>query len=171
MATEYPNLTRQWVSKQGIRCTILRTYGSTEVFPPEDADMIVDNAATGRTLREHGLNVLDVLMRSSTCLVANREALEGEAAGAIREMVTLLESALLARRKVLLEMNVPVELVDEILPRLPCMKAPTVAPLYGGAGYAIKIAVDEAEAPALVVQLKRMGATDILQYRLERIVP
>ena len=29
--------------------SFVRSYGATEVFPPEDADVIVDNTATGST--------------------------------------------------------------------------------------------------------------------------
>ena len=54
----------------------VRSYGATEVFPPEDADVIIDNTATGSTLEANGLRVVEVLMQSSTRLYANPRALE-----------------------------------------------------------------------------------------------
>jgi ATP phosphoribosyltransferase len=45
--------------------------GATEVFPPEDADIIVDNTATGSTLRANRLRPFDELLHSSTCLFVN----------------------------------------------------------------------------------------------------
>ena len=54
---------------------LMRTYGATEVFPPEDADMIIDNTSTGRTLKEHNLNIIDTVLESSTRLIANKNAM------------------------------------------------------------------------------------------------
>src|SRR6266545_2676213 len=53
---------------QIVAADFVRSYGATEVFPPEDADVIVDNTATGATLEANGLRVIDVLMQSSTRL-------------------------------------------------------------------------------------------------------
>ena len=53
---------------------MVRSYGATEVFPPEDADVIVDCSATGATLRANGLAIVDTLMRSSTRLYASPAA-------------------------------------------------------------------------------------------------
>jgi ATP phosphoribosyltransferase len=171
VATEYPNIAQKWLNKNGIRYVLLRTYGATEVFPPEDADIIIDNTASGRTLIMHNLSVIATVLKSETVFVASREAAkDSESSKRISELSLLLQSVLLARQKVLLEMNVPSEKMEKILPKLPCMKSPTVAPLYGGAGYAVKIAVGEEEAAKLIPRLKEWGATDILQYRLERIV-
>ena len=53
VATEYPNLTKKWLKKIGMadRVSVLNSSGATEVFPPDDADFIVDNSATGTTLK------------------------------------------------------------------------------------------------------------------------
>ena len=60
--------------KHGLDATLVRSYGATEVFPPEDADCIVDNTATGVTLRANGLVVFDEMLTSSTRLYASRRA-------------------------------------------------------------------------------------------------
>ena len=51
IASEYVGLTRAWIADRGLDARVIRSYGATEVFPPEDADAIVDNTATGATLR------------------------------------------------------------------------------------------------------------------------
>jgi len=43
----------------------LQSFGATEALPPEDADMIVDNTATGTTLRANRLVEVEVLMCSN----------------------------------------------------------------------------------------------------------
>ena len=59
---------RFWAApyKGGGGPVFVRAHGATEVFPPEDADCIVDNTATGSTLRANSLDIVDELMRSST---------------------------------------------------------------------------------------------------------
>jgi hypothetical protein len=53
VASEFETLTRRFVSERGWPFVFIRTYGATEVFPPEDADLVLDLTATGTTLREN----------------------------------------------------------------------------------------------------------------------
>jgi len=171
-ASEYERLTRRWLESEKLDYVFVQSYGSTEVFPPEDADLIVDNCASGTTLEANGLRVLAEILVSSTRLLACPAALDNPAIRAIVEDLQLnLEGVLLARRKVLLEMNVPKARLAAILPCLPAMKSPTVAPLAGEEGYAVKIAVDREKVSALIPELKRLGVTDILETRLSKIIP
>jgi ATP phosphoribosyltransferase-like protein len=120
----------------------VRTYGATKVFPPEDADLIVDNTASGNTLRANGLVVLDELLTSSSRLIANRETLADPARRAhIDELVLLLASILEGRRRVLLDMNVSAERLDAVIACLPAMKAPTIQALHEQSGFAVRVAV------------------------------
>ena len=75
IASEYERLTRRWITDRKLDATFVRSYGATEVFPPEDADLIVDNTATGSTLEANNLVIVDELMTSSTRLYANPAAL------------------------------------------------------------------------------------------------
>ncbi|MDR3145114.1 MAG: ATP phosphoribosyltransferase, partial [Treponema sp.] len=54
---------------------------------------------------------------------------------------------------------------------LPAMRSPTVSPLYGDAGFAVKIAVKKDEVPDLIPRLKKLGAADIVEYDLRKVVP
>ncbi len=171
VASEYRNLTEKYVKDQGFDAVYLQTFGATEALPPEDADMIVDNTATGTTLKQNRLTIVDELLRSTTRFICNKKALENPAKKQmLDEMVMLMESCLRARDKVLLEMHFGCEDFEKVIQQLPCMKAPTVAKLYGDQGYAVKIAVTNKEVPALIPRLVAMGARDILEFRLEKIV-
>jgi ATP phosphoribosyltransferase len=59
VASEYERLTRSWLERRKLKATVVRSYGATEVFPPEDADCIVDNTATGATDAQRRLSFLD----------------------------------------------------------------------------------------------------------------
>ncbi len=75
IATEYPNLAAKWALEKGLANIILPTWGSTEGYAPGIADLVVDCASTGDTLRANGLTEIDFLARSSTHMVVNRIAL------------------------------------------------------------------------------------------------
>lgn len=171
VASEYEQISRNYLEKEGFDYIFLRTYGATEVFPPDDADMIIDNTATGRTLEEHQLKIVDTILYSSTRMIMHAD-LEKSAfkMKKINELKLIFQAILDARERVMLEMNVPKDKLDVIVPELPCMQAPTVAPLFGDAGYAVKIAVKKKEIPRLIPRLKALGATDILEYNFRKVV-
>jgi ATP phosphoribosyltransferase len=172
VASEMEQLTREWIKKRGIDATFVRTYGATEVFPPEDADLIVDIAASGSTLRANKLVVVDELMTSSTRLYAGLAALEDqEKRGEIERLVMVLKSVLEARSRVMLEVNVPANCLDEVIAILPCMREPTMSPLHGEGGFAVKAAVPREMLPRLIPKIKDKGGSDIIVTELAQIVP
>jgi ATP phosphoribosyltransferase len=171
VASEYENICRRYLDRKGDAYHFIRTFGATEAYPPEDADMIVDNTTTGQTLLEHGLEIVDVLLESSTRFIANPAALADKwKREKIEELKMLFEAVLNARRRVMLEMNVPSDKLDEIVSQLPCMRSPTVSSLYQGGGYAVKVAVLKEETSKLIPRLKKLGATDILEYEFRKVV-
>jgi ATP phosphoribosyltransferase len=170
-ATEYVNLAETWLLANGYHYRILRTYGATEVFPPDDADMIIDNTASGQTLRDNGLKIIDTILESSTHFVAGRAAMaDKEKRARIEELAMLFQAVLDARERVMLEMNVPADRFETLVSGLPAMRSPTVSPLNGGGGYAVKIAVKKRDVPELIPKLKKLGAADIVEYDLRKVV-
>ncbi len=171
IASEYENLTSNWIKDRGLNARLVRSYGATEVFPPEDADCIVDNTATGSTLVANDLDIVDELMTSSSRMYANPQALEDPSKReTIDRLVLLVESVLEARQRVMVEVNVAEDTLDSVLAVLPCMRQPTISPLANGEGYAVKAAVPRAKLPAVIPQIKRRGGTDIIVTRLAQIV-
>ncbi|HOX11518.1 MAG TPA: ATP phosphoribosyltransferase [Spirochaetia bacterium] len=172
VASEYENIARRWIAGRDLDATFVRSYGATEVFPPDDADCIVDNTATGSTLRANGLEIVDELLRSSTRLYANPRSLEDPwKRDTIEAIVLLLRSVLTARSRVMLELNVDTYKLDSVIAILPCMREPTVSPLRGGDGYAVKVAAPRDSLAALIPEIRRRGGTDIIVTQPMRIVP
>lgn len=171
VASEYVALATRWIAERGLDASLLRSYGATEVLPPEDADCIIDNTATGATLAANGLRIIDELMRSSTRLYASRQAMDDPAKReAIERFVLLVQSVLEARQRVMLEVNVGADRLDAIVAVLPCMRQPTVSSLLGNAGYAVKAAVPRKALPTLIPELRARGGTDIIVTNTEQIV-
>ena len=172
VASEYESITRRYLDGRGRPYLFIRTFGATEVFPPEDADLILDLVATGTTLRENHLVVVDEVLKSSTRFVASRAALaDPEKAERIDMLRMLMQAALEARRRVLLEMNVARERLAAVVDVLPAMKSPTIQELYGGKGYAVKAAVPRDGLPGVILRLRQAGATDLIAYALEKVIP
>ncbi len=172
VATEYVRVVERWARGQPFEAAVVRSYGATEVFPPEDADLIVDNTATGATLRGNGLVVVDTLMLSSTRLYANPAALDDPGGRArIDDLVLLLQSVLEARRRVMLELNVSEEHFERVVSILPCMRKPTVSRLHGESGYAVRAAVPRKALPGLLLDVKARGGTDLVVSEPQQIVP
>ncbi len=172
VASEYERLARAWIARRGLTADFVRSYGATEVFPPEDADVIVDTTATGATLEANGLRVVDQLLTSSTRLFANRRALEvPERRRRMEDLVLLLRSVLDARRRVMLEVNASAAVLEAVVAALPAMRQATVAPLFGNGGFAVKAAVPRELLPLVIPAVKAAGGTDVVVSRLSQIVP
>ena len=172
VASEYERLARCWIAANGLCAEFVRSYGATEVFPPEDADIIVDNTATGATLEANGLAIVDVLMRSSTRLYAHRAALDDpNRRRYIDDLVLLISSVLEARRRVMLEVNASATCLAAVVAVLPSMRQATVAQLFGNGGYAVKAAVPRDLLPQIIPAVKAAGGTDVVVSTLSQIVP
>ena len=171
VASEYERITRSYLDRQAWSYRFVRSYGATEVFPPEDADLIVDNSATGRTLSENGLTELAEVMRSTTRFIASEAALaRPEVREFADDLVLLMRGVRAAESRVILEMNVTDGNLEAIVAIVPAMKNPTIARLADGS-HALKAAVPQADVPRLIPRLKALGATDILEYPIRKVIP
>lgn len=172
IATEYRRLTEAWIQRAGLDARVLTTCGATEVFPPEDADLIVDNTSTGSTLRANGLTEVAELATSSTRLYASAAAAADPGRRArLDELVLLLRSVLDARQRIMLELNVGSDDLDAVLDVLPSMRQPTIAALRGDAGFAVRAAIPRAAVADLVPRLKQLGASDLVLSGVSQLVP
>ncbi|MCQ2590146.1 MAG: ATP phosphoribosyltransferase [Treponema sp.] len=175
IATEYQSLSKKYVEDKKIDGTIFRTWGTSEGFVQDTEDSIaqilIDNTSTGSSLKANRLKIVDTLMESSTRMYASKEAMnDPEKKQKIMELKMLFETVLNARSRVMLEMNCSEADFDKLIKGSPSMKSPTVSPLFGGNGYAIKIAVKKSEVPTLLPKLQNLGATDIVEYELRKVM-
>lgn len=172
ISTEFPNMTRAYFEKLGIPVRIFLSYGATEAKVPEIVDAIVDLTETGSTLRRNGMEIVDVLLESRTQLIANKAAYDVESKRkAIDELVILLYGAVDARGRVLVKLNVEEAHLQDIVDLLPAMRAPTVSQLAETGFYAVETVVEKSKINILIPQLKALGASDIVELPITKIVP
>jgi ATP phosphoribosyltransferase len=171
ISTEFPNVTRTFFEQLGIPVDVHFSYGATEAKVPEIMDALVDLTETGSTLRRNGLRIVDVVLESTTRLLANRDSWENPVKRqAIEEIRTLLLGVIDARGRVLLSMNVSAGNLPLVIAELPAMKRPTVNQLYGSDDYEIMTVADKATVNILIPRLKAAGAEDILELPISKIV-
>jgi ATP phosphoribosyltransferase len=172
ISTEFPNLTKAYFEKLGIPVRIFLSYGATEAKVPEIVDAIVDLTETGATLRQHGMEIVDVLLESRTHLIANPNAYNApEKKNAIDELVILLKGAIDARGRVLVKLNVQEGHLSAVVNLLPAMRAPTVSELAEKGYFAVETIVPKATINTLIPRLKAAGAEDIVELPITKIVP
>ncbi len=171
ISTEFPECTRRFFEGLGIDVEVHFSYGATEAKVPELMDALVDLTETGSTLRRNGLRIVDVVMESTTRLLANKDSwADPDKRQAIEEVRTLLLGVVEARGRVLLSMNVPGAKLEEVVATLPAMKRPTVNPLYGSDDFEVTTVADKSTVNVLIPRLKAAGAEDILEMPIAKIV-
>jgi len=73
VATKFPNTARGYFASLGRQAEIIELHGSVELAPLVGlSECIVDLTATGTTLHENDLVILDEITRSTARLIANR---------------------------------------------------------------------------------------------------
>ena len=73
VATKYPHITMEYFNARGIPVEIIYLSGSIELAPLLGlADRIVDLVESGQTLKENGLEIVEVILESSARLMVNR---------------------------------------------------------------------------------------------------
>ena len=72
IATKYPNITRAHYAKTGTQVEIVKLHGNIELAPLTGlAERIVDISATGTTLRENNLVIVEDVLSSTARFFAN----------------------------------------------------------------------------------------------------
>jgi ATP phosphoribosyltransferase len=172
IATELVGYTKRYLKSKGIAADVEFSWGATEVKPPRLADAIVELTETGSSLKANKLRIVDVMLESTTRIIANKKAWKDPwKKKKIDNMTMLLQGALAAEEKVGLKMNAPKKNLKEICGLLPSMHAPTISHQTDPAWVSLEVILDEKQARNLIPRLKRRGASGIVEYPLNKVIP
>jgi len=102
VASEFPGIADAYARGRHLgRYRVIPIAGASEGFVPEDAELLIEGTETGRTLAENRLKLIDLLFRSTTCLIAGRgRELSGRRQRMFDQVVAALRSAAEAARSV-----------------------------------------------------------------------
>ncbi len=171
ISTEFPSLTRRFLSDHGIKAVVTPSYGATEAKVPDIVDAIVDLTETGSSLRRNGLRILHTLLTSYTELIANHNSFDDDAKrAAMEDVALLLRGAIKARGNVLVKLNVSAAQLTAVVDLLPGMTSPTITSLARGDMHAVEAVVPKRGVNTLIPALRAAGARDILELPISKII-
>ena len=76
VASEYINIADKYALDNRLApYKVIPTWGASEAFIPEDADVLIENTETGSTISRHNLKIIETLFESTACLIGNAEAM------------------------------------------------------------------------------------------------
>ena len=171
VATEILNVTKKYFADRGVNVRVEFSWGATEA-KARILDAIVDVTETGSSLAANKLRAIDTILTSTTRFIANKDSMNiGWKRQKISNIAMLLAGAIEARGKVGMKMNVPRAKLDEVAKLLPAEKSPTVSALADEDWVAIEVIVEERIERELVPNLRQAGATGIITYPLNKVIP
>jgi ATP phosphoribosyltransferase len=172
VATELVGFTKRYLKSKKVKAEVDFSWGATEVKPPYLADAIVELTETGSSLRANNLRVVETILQSSTRFISNRKAWQNPwKQQKMENLVMLLKGALAAEEKVGMKMNVKKSDLKRVLSLLPAMHSPTISSLSDEGWYDLDVVIDEKKVRELIPRLKKAGASGIVEYQLNKVIP
>jgi len=172
IATELVGFTKRYLKSKGIKAEVDFSWGATEVKPPHLADAIVELTETGTSLKANNLRIIETILQSSTRFIANKKAwLDKWKRQKMENLSLLLKGALAAEEKVGLKMNVPKKSLKRVMSLLSAMHSPTISALSDERWYALEVMINEKVVRDIIPKLKMAGASGIVEYQLNKVIP
>ena len=171
IATTFPNISRAFFAKKKVKVELVVVGGAVEVAPLAGlADAIVDLTASGSTLRMNHLMPIATIMRSEAVLIGQTRPRK-EARELVRILSVRARSVIAASKKRYIMMNAPEDRLEMIKLVVPGLRSPTIMKLTEPGMIAIHSVIDDADIWSVIHQLQDIGATGILVFPIEKMIP
>ncbi|MBU1726503.1 MAG: ATP phosphoribosyltransferase [Candidatus Omnitrophica bacterium] len=172
IATELVNVTKDYFKKHNVKVDVEFSWGATEVKVSAGlVDAIVELTETGSSLRANKLSEIATLCESTTQFICNKKAFKDPWKKAkMEEIALLLKGAIAAEAKVGLKMNVRKGDLKKVTSKLPALRKPTISGLSEDGWYAVETIIDESVVRVLIPELKKAGASGIIEYPLNKVI-
>lgn len=170
IATSYPNILNDFLSRHGIKADIHEISGSVEIAPGIGlADGICDIVSSGSTLLSNGLKEVETVMKSEAVLVQNRE-LSPAKSKLVSKLLFRIDAVLAGKSNKYVLLNAPNDKIDDIVGILPGMRSPTVLPLAIEGWSSIHSVINEDEFWENIEMIRAAGAEGILVVPIEKMI-
>jgi ATP phosphoribosyltransferase len=161
VATSYGGLLAKYFADRGVDAEVVRLDGAVETAVRLGvADVIADVVSTGTTLRQAGLEIVGEPILESEAVLVRREGAEPSAA--VEQLVRRMQGVMVARRYVLMDYDIRVELVEQAVQLTPGIESPTVSPLHDKGWVAVRAMVPRADTNQIMDELWELGGRGIL---------
>ncbi|VXC19989.1 ATP phosphoribosyltransferase [Microbacterium sp. 8M] len=159
VASAYPGLVDDYLREHGVEAELVPLDGAVEsAVRLGVADAIADVVETGTTLRQAGLEIFGPVIIESEAVLISRP---GDAEGT-ETLLRRLRGVMVAHRFVLLDYDLPADLVEEAAAIAPGRESPTVSPLRDPAWVAVRVMIPRRGMNQVMDQLYALGARAIL---------
>jgi ATP phosphoribosyltransferase len=161
IATSYPGLVTAHLEAHGIRARLIHLDGAVESSVRLGvADVVADVVETGTTLKRAGLELFgDAILESEGILIKRRGAPDPDGLG---QLARRLSGVIAARDYLMVDYNVPSDLLDAACRVTPGLDSPTVSPLAKEGWVAVRAMVPAKEAQRIMDDLWSTGADAVL---------
>jgi ATP phosphoribosyltransferase len=161
IATSYPGLLQSWLETTGLSATVVRLDGAVENSVRLGvADAVADVVATGGTLRQAGLTPVGDPLLVSEALLIRRTGVDGN--GEVATFTRRIQGVLAARTYVMVDYDIPAELVEAACRITPGLESPTVSPLANTLWSAVRAMVARETVHRVMDELYELGARGII---------
>ncbi|WP_251855688.1 ATP phosphoribosyltransferase [Herbiconiux sp. L3-i23] len=159
IATSYTGLVGDFLTREGVAADLIHLDGAVEsAVRLGVADAVADVVETGSTLRKQGLEIFGPVILKSTAVLAATDA----ATPGIDTLLRRLQGVMVAHQYVLMDYDLPADLIDAAAAITPGFESPTVSPLRGGDWVAVRVMVPRDDTNLLMDRLYELGARAIL---------
>lgn len=170
IATSYPRVLSQFLSRNTVNASVEEIGGSVEIAPGIGlADAICDIVSSGSTLLTNGLKEVETILKSEAVIIANRH-LSDEKKNLLNQLLFRIDAVQNAIANKYILLNAPDESIENICRILPGMKSPTILPLAEKGWSSLHSVVREDEFWEVITQLKNLGAEGILVSPIEKMI-
>lgn len=165
IATSFPNIVTGFF-KQAPR--LVELEGAVEIsIKLGIADAVVDIVETGTTLVQAGLRIVGAPLFESRAALFAHPGREG--AAEVQVLRSRIEGRLLAQEYMMVEYDVPADLLDAACALTPGLESPTVTRLARAEWFAVKSMVKKKQAQRLMDELSRLGCKGILLTAIDSV--
>jgi ATP phosphoribosyltransferase len=159
VATSYTGLVGAFLARENVTAELIHLDGAVEsAVRLGVADAVADVVETGSTLRKQGLEIFGPVILESTAVLA---AVDPDRPG-IATLLRRLQGVMVAHQYVLMDYDLPAELLDAATAVTPGLESPTVSPLRDSGWVAVRVMVPRADTNQVMDALYEVGARAIL---------
>ena len=159
VATAYPGLVDAFLDERGVAVDLVPLDGAVEsAVRLGVADAVADVVSTGTTLKQAGLEIFGpVILQSEAVLIEAPTEAEGT-----QTLLRRLRGVMVARRYVLIDYDLPANLIDVAVAIAPGIESPTISPLRDPEWVAVRVMSPRKDVNQVMDALYAIGARAIL---------
>ncbi|EMR04837.1 ATP phosphoribosyltransferase [Cesiribacter andamanensis] len=170
IATSYPKILGDYLSKRGVEAQLHVISGSVEIAPSIGlADAICDIVSSGSTLFMNGLKEVETIFSSQAVMIRNRQLSQAKQE-ILERLLFRINAVQKGQKNKYILLNAPQKSLEEIIRILPGMRSPTVLPLAEEGWNSVHSVIQEDEFWEVIDQLKAAGAEGILVVPIEKMI-